>query len=260
VDVLDYLVTSRARRALLDLLLEGKLEGSVSAVARRARVQPSTAQRELRRMETCGLVSFRRVGREKTVRSGGAAFARALRSMKRPAGRSSEAREAHSQRVRAALTHYGALLFTPKGRVREVLRLEDALADALVLAHEDPAVAGAVPVVLWKNRQVDMGELKRLAVQRGEGQTLGFFLELTDELSQSTQYETAAATLTDKRVRKPRNFFSRDGGFRPYEEELARMTTPEVAKRWHYVMNMSLDSFKSYFRKATEPSVRLAPA
>jgi hypothetical protein len=169
-------------------------------------------------------------------------------------------REAHVQGVREALTHYGALLFSTKGRGGEVLRLEVALAEALVLAHEDPAVAGAVPVVLWKNEQVDLGELKRLAVDRGEGQTLGFFLELTDELSRSRRFETVAATLRDKRVRRRRNFFSRDGRFRPYEEELALMTTPEVAKRWNFVMNMSLDSFKSYFSKATEPSVRLAPS
>jgi DNA-binding transcriptional ArsR family regulator len=259
VDALDYLVTSRARRALLDVLLADQLEGSVSEVARRARIQPSTAERELRRMEACGLVSFQRLGKEKVVRRRGSAFAKALRALRRPAQPDGD-REAESARLRAALAHYGAPLFVPKGKGYVLPRLEVALASALRLAHDDPAVAGNLPVVLWKNRDVDTDELTRLALRRGEGQTLGFLLELTDDLAGANVFRAAAAPLEDKRLRRSKNFFSRDGRFGAYEEELAVMNTPEVAKRWHFLMNMSLDSFKSYFRKGTQPSVRLGPS
>jgi len=260
VDALNYLVTSRARRALLDVLLADQLEGSVSEVARRARVQPSTAERELRRMEACGLVSFERMGKEKVVRRRGTAFANALRALRRPAHRQDGDREAESARVRAALAHYGAPLFVSKGKGGVLPRLEVALASALGVAHDDPAVAGNLPVVLWKNRDVDTNELTRLALRRGEAQTLGFFLELTDDLAGANVFGAAASPLEDKRLRRSKNFFSRDGRFGAYEEELAVMNTPEVAKRWHFLMNMSLDSFKSYFRKGTQPSVRLGPS
>jgi hypothetical protein len=114
--------------------------------------------------------------------------------------------------------------------------------------------------VLSKNRSLDMRQLSARALKAGEAQTLGFFLELTDELAGVEDFTAAAAPLRDKRRTRARNFFSVDGVFRPYEEELALANTPEVAKRWHFLMNMSLDSFRSYFRKGTSRSVSLASA
>jgi hypothetical protein len=73
-------------------------------------------------------------------------------------------------------------LFVRKGKGGVLPRLEVALASALRLAHDDPAVAGNLLVVLWKNRDVNRDELTRLALRRGEGQTPGFLLELTDGL------------------------------------------------------------------------------
>jgi hypothetical protein len=167
--------------------------------------------------------------------------------------------ERRRERVRALLAHFGAFLLVHRAEVSAVPRLEKVLAAGLRLSHQDPAVAGTLPVVLAKNPEVDVGELVRLAKQDGEGQTLGFFLELTDQLSGTDKFAATAALLRDKRRKKERNFFSVDGRFCPYEEELAVMHTPAVAKRWHYLMNMSLESFQSYFRKGTQPSVRLAP-
>lgn len=258
--MLDFLVTSRARRALVNVLLTGELEGSVSEVARRARIRPSTAERELTRMEACGLVAFERRGKEKLVRARTAAPVEALRALSRTPGRAKAKRQVRlaDARVRAALSRYGAPLFADEAAAEPLPGLEETLAAALRLAHEDAPVAGNVPVVLWRNRNVDTAELSRLAVRAGEGQTLGFFLELTDELAGEDVFGNAAQALRDKRVSRPRNFFSRDGRFGPYEEELALAATPEVARRWHYLMNMSLDSFRSYFRKGTEPRVDLA--
>jgi hypothetical protein len=259
VQVLEFLVTSRARRSLIEMYLSGELEGSVSDVARRARIRPSTAERELRRMAACGLVELQREGKERVVRVRSGGPASALKALQRPAHRLMTS-ESQWERVRAQLVHFGAPLFVRRREMRAVPRLENVLAAGLRLSHQDPAVAGNLPVVLAKNPEVDVGELARLAARDGEGQTLGFFLELTDQLSGAGKFAATAALLRDKRLKKARNFFSVDGGFGAHEEQLAVMHTPEVAKRWNYLMNMSLESFQSYFRKGTETTqLRLAP-
>jgi DNA-binding transcriptional ArsR family regulator len=259
VELLDFLVTSRARRSLLREYLGGGLDQavSVSEVARRSRLQPSSADRELKRMEACGLVSSERVGKEKRVRTNAAAAARLRDALAASNGRGPAS---SAVRTRTALAFYGAPLVVGADDVGQPSRLEAAVADGLRLAHSDPSVAGNLPVVLSKNPEVDVAELSRLALLRGEGQTLGFFLELTDELSGSDRFAEVAKSLRDGRVRGLKNFFSFDGRFRPLERELAEVTTPETARRWNFLMNMSTDSFRSYFRKGTGPTVSLEPS
>ena len=160
-------------------------------------------------------------------------------------------------RARAALAFYGAPLVVADGDVAATPTLEVALADGLRLAHSDPSVAGNLPVVLARNRNVDVAELTRLALLRGEGQALGLFLELTDELSGERRFTEAANALRDGRVRRLKNFFSFDGRFKPLERDLAEMNTPTIARRWHFLMNISTESFRSYFRKGTAPTVSL---
>lgn len=210
-------------------------------------------------MAACGLVSFERTGNEKLVLPPPPERVKALRALRRrrPAGGPLSESPA---RVRASLARYGAPLAVGAGGAERWLALEAALAAGLTLAHEDATVAGNLPVVLWKNRNLDMQELSVRALKASEAQTLGFFLELTDELAGAEVFTAAAAPLYDKRRTRARNFFSVDGRLGPYEEELAMANTPEVAKRWHFLMNMSLDSFRSYFRKGTSRSVGLAPA
>jgi hypothetical protein len=209
-------------------------------------------------MEACGLVFFERAGTEKLVRPPSLARLKSLRALRRSGGPVAARANPAGERVRASLAHYGAPLAVPGGRRAQPLNLEAALAAGLTLAHEDAAVAGNLPVVLWKNQSVDLREVSDHAVRAGEAQTLGFFLELTDELAGGQSFSAAAAPLRDKRLSRMKNFFTTDGHFRPYEEELAAANTPEVAKRWHFLMNMSLGSFQSYFRKGTQPSVNLA--
>ncbi len=262
MNLVDFLVTSRARKALLRTVLGDGAGGSVSELARRSRVVPSTADRELDRMEACGLVSTSRVGKEKFVRANlHRAPARQLRKLLALREAVPGRGRGDDERVRAALAHHGAPLFVRRRLgARDVPPLEPTVSRALRLAHSDPAVAGNLPVVLWRNRQrLDRAELVRLAVREGQGQTLGFLLELTDELAGETFFTPSASALTDRRVRKVRNFFSPDGRLSPHERELAVMNTPAVARRWHFLMNMSLESFASYFRKGTQPDVHLGP-
>lgn len=161
-------------------------------------------------------------------------------------------------RTRAALKFYGAHLLQSEQPLRKPPPLEEVLAAGLSCAHSDASLAGHLPIVLHKNSKVDLDELCRLARLGGESQTLGFFLDLTDELTGQQRLSAKAETLRDGRVRRMRNFFSPDGRFRPFEQELAEINSPEVARRWHFLMNMSLESFRSYFRKGTERLVSLS--
>ena len=259
VELLDFLVTSRARRSLLREYLSGGLDRpvSVSELARRSRLQPSTADRELERMEACGLVSSERVGKEKRVRTKTPAAARLRSALAVSRPRESPPSD---RGTRAALAFYGAPLVVADGEVDPPPPVEVTLADGLRLAHSDPSVAGNLPVVLARSPHVDVAELARLAVLRGEGQALGFFLDLTDELSGERRFAEVANALRDGRVRRLKNFFSFDGRFKSLERDLAELNTPAAARRWHFLMNMSTESFRSYFRKGTGPTVNLGPS
>ena len=41
-----------------------------------------------------------------------------------------------------------------------------------------------------------------------------------------------------------------EGPTNRYEAELERLRTPDVARRWRFLMNMPLDVFEGAFRKA----------
>ncbi len=161
-------------------------------------------------------------------------------------------------RTRAALKFYGAHLLHSEYPPRKPPPLEEVLAAGLSCAHSDASLAGNLPIVLHRNPTVNLDELCRLARLRAESQTLGFFLDLTDELTGKQQFSAKAKTLRDRRLRRMRNVFSHDGRFSPFDRELAEINSPEVARRWHFLMNMSLESFRSYFRKGTERLVSLS--
>lgn len=79
---------------------------------------------------------------------------------------------------------------------------------------------------------------------------MGFFLELTGELSGDQSFRAAAAKLRPSR-RPPNTYFFRSSAESPFAREAARRNTPEVAMRWGFLMNMPLDSFQTLFDKFT---------
>jgi DNA-binding phage protein len=154
--------------------------------------------------------------------------------------------------VRVWLAHLGAPLYGTSSLNKEsVPRPERVLADALELARADATVARALPVAVWRARAtLNMAELRRLAGQRGQARTLGFFLDLTSELSGDRSLARAARPLRQRRSsRRASQFFPVRSRM---ERRLAEAKTPAVARRWNFRMNMSVDSFASMFRKATE--------
>ncbi len=64
------------------------------------------------------------------------------------------------------------------------------MTEALKLSHEDATVARALPVAFWKNRRRLALQLLRDEAERwNQRQTLGFFLDLTAQLSGETFQE-----------------------------------------------------------------------
>jgi hypothetical protein len=154
--------------------------------------------------------------------------------------------------VQAWLAHLGAPLYgSTSVKAEDVPGPERVLAEALPLARQDATVARALPLALHRTRaRLDFPLLRRLAQERGQGRALGFFLELTSELSGDKDLARQARPLAAEVRRRKRasQFFPVRS---PTERRLGELKTPPVARRWGFRMNMSADSFSSMFRKST---------
>jgi hypothetical protein len=241
--VLDYLVTSRARRQLLRRLWADRTRGSVSALARAAGVSFAAAHRELEAMRAAGLTVAERHGVATVYRANlahpQAGVLTALLTAAPPVHMGAD-----EQELRGRLAALGAPLGGPAPRTREV-PAEDVLAEALVLAHHSPTVARVLPVVFWRQRE--KLDYEQAATQRDERQALGFYLELTGQLGGDRRLVRRASGLRDGRRTALRPFFSAGRG--PLALAAAREKSPALARRWGFLMNMELESFATAFRK-----------
>ncbi len=244
--MLDYLVTSRARRQLLRRLWVDRVSGSVSALARMSGVSFAAAHRELEAMKAAGLTVAERDGVATVYRANlphpqADVLTALLKATPRGHGDSEE------QRLRGRLAALGAPLAGPAPRNRR-LPAEEVLADGLVLAHHSPTVARVLPVALWRQRdKLDYERLERAATLRDERQALGFYLELTGQLGGDRRLVRRARGLRDRRRTALRPFFS--GGRGSFARAAAQEKSPALARRWGFLMNMELDSFTTAFRK-----------
>jgi len=246
--VLSYLVTSTARRRLLELLWRHDAVGSASDLARRARVSFASAYRELKLMEEFGLVSVHvEDGRELYAAASAHPDAELMRRL--VATRSSsyppddEAAATTRRRARAL----GAPLPVPAEPVADEER-EQVVVDAVRLSRRDATLARVLPVVLWRQRhRLDRKHLKELARRAHEKHALGFLVALTAELSGDPSLDEWAEGLRDHRAKGVRPFFELPSA--RATRALADRRTPEVAARWGYRMDLDLDAFRSTFDK-----------
>jgi hypothetical protein len=262
--LLDFLVTSTARKDLLKILWLQNVSGSVRELARLSDLAPSAVARELARMERLGLVETGRVGSAKVSRANQSSPHASLLKRLLSSDHPGHLPESENVQIRAWLAGFGAplLVATEVKGGADVPALEEVLVRALHLSHWDASLARSLPVVLWRNRhRLELGALVHGSLRANEGQALGFFLELTGLLSGEAGFSQAAESLRDKRHRRE-TFFFRDDEASELSKELARVRAPEVARRWNFVMNMPLDSFESLFRKAAslDGSVQPGPA
>ena len=188
--MLEYLIASRARRELLlRLWVDGK-SGNVSELARSCGLSFAAAHRELGAMEAAGLALAERQGTALEYRANRRhPQAGALVSLLTPA--------AHGGRAERATEEVHPCP-------------EDALVDRFVLSHEDEAIALGVPAILWRQRnELDYGRLRREATRRNERHALGFYLQLTSQLSGDPSFRRHAVFLRDRRRTVSRPFFPR---------------------------------------------------
>jgi transcriptional regulator with XRE-family HTH domain len=169
-----------------------------------------------------------------------------------PFQQADEAVSADPKKVRVWLARYGAPLHGARQTEggEPLPRPEYVLAEALKLSREDAAVARTLPVALWRARgRLNFPDLRRLAVERHQARTLGFFLELTAELANEPTLARAARPLRrTPQSRRASQFFRVRSRL---ERQLAELKTPALARRWGFRMNMGQDSFESMFRKET---------
>jgi DNA-binding transcriptional ArsR family regulator len=245
--MLDYLVPSQTKRSLLALLFtEGRKE-SVSGLAKLVGVSYSTAYEELRAMEKAGLAKSEYEGNRVLFRADDDNPQVALlRSLLNAASKSPET---PSDAVLSNLDRMSGALGGHTSENHPSLTNEETLALALRLARRNATVARVVPVALYKSRNhLNLDQLKQFALKAGEKKALGFFLDLTSELSKSDLFHDFARTLRDRRFHRPESFFLN----RPRGKHAKRMesqNTPALAKRWHFRMNMDLQNFRSHFQK-----------
>jgi hypothetical protein len=207
--MLDYLVTSRARRALLLRIWADGESGSVSALARACGLSVTAAHRELQAMEAAGLALSERRGAALEYRA--------------------ERRHPQSQILVALSMPSDRDVVAGAAVVRVPPWTEDALVDILIASHMDESVALGLPAVLWRQRdQMDYARLAREATRRNERQSLGLFLQLTGQLG------------GDRRRTALRPYFSPGVG--------ASGDKPlPLARRWGYLMSIGLASFAEAF-------------
>ena len=242
--MLDYLVTSRARRQLLRRLWADKVGGSVSALARATGVSFGAAYRELEAMKAAGLTVAERDGVATVYRAN---FAHPQADVLMALLKATPHGDLEEQRLRGRLAALGAPLGGPAPRN---LRLppEEVLADGLVLAHHSPTVARVLPVAFWRQRdKLDYERLERAATLRDERQALGFYLELTGQLGGDRRLVRRTSRLRDRRRTALRPFFSAGRG--SFARAAAQEKSPALARRWGFLMNMELESFATAFRK-----------
>ncbi len=244
--MLDYLVTSRARRQLLRRLWADGTSGSVSALARASGVSFAAAHRELETMRAAGLAVAERNGVATVYRANHAHpkadVLKALSTAGRPVRGASD-----EQRLRGQLAALGAPLGGPAPKRRR-LSSEEVLAEGLVLAHRSPTVARVLPVAFWCQRDsLDYARLERAATSRDERHCLGFYLELTGRLGGDRRLVRRARSLRDRRRTALRPFFSDGRG--AFARAAAEQKSPALARRWGLLMNMELQSFATAFRK-----------
>ncbi|MCK5690833.1 winged helix-turn-helix transcriptional regulator [Myxococcota bacterium] len=242
--MLQYLFPSSTRRKLLLALWGQDIKGSASELARLLDLSFAAVYTELISMKKAGLAVHTVYGSSKVFAANlDHPKASLLRSFLGD-GDSILTIPDRDEEVRAFLHHFGAPLAGNDKAAENVPSIEDVILEGCSLSHRDAAVARIMPVFIWNNRtRTDSKSLMIKAQKSDEKPTLGFFLDLCGELSGDASCKLMAESLVDRRRRRIRDFFY--GPKTKWEDELAEINTPKIAKDWLFRMNMGLDSIRS---------------
>jgi hypothetical protein len=246
--VLAYLVTSKARRRLLELLWRRGATGTASELAKQARLSFTSAYRELKLMEGFGLASSAvDGGREVYAAAADHPDAELLRRLVSTPSRSEAPTDETAFAVRRRARALGApLQVSPEVVSRE--QREQVLVDAVRLSRRDATLARTLPVLVWRqHRDLDRVRLHEAAHKARQKHAVGFFLALTAELAGDDGLAGWAESLRDHRARGARPFFDLPSALT--SRDLAERRTPSVARRWGYWMDLDMPTFQSTFEK-----------
>lgn len=235
---LEALVPSRARRALLTALFSDAPPQSVSDLARGARLTPRAVAQQVARLERAGLVTGEAAGTSRRLRPAlGHPAAQALRALVAAAPLVETGEDLAARR---ALVAHGA----PLAGVEPDLGagLEEAVLAGVAGVRRDPGFLRVLPVVLARHAaHLDFARLRVLARARGLRAELGLVLDLTADVAGLPELHRQAALLHDARRSRDR-FLPESMGAR--EQALARLRSPQAARRWHFFVNLSEGSLR----------------
>lgn len=246
--MLDYLVTSRTRRALLELLWRDGVSGTVTDLADRSGVAFAGAYKELKAMVESELAEIEWSNGRKVFSANRAhPMAGLLRKLVKQTKTEKSKHSEKSEKLRENLAFLGLPVSARKTAPKPDVTLETLLVEAANLAQEDASVARSLPVLFHKVCDtLDFATLKDESWKRGNKHQVGFFLELAGELSNSRHLIEASHYFLDHRYKVPKQFFNNQSSL---SQQLAEMRTPNLAKKWGWRMNMGLDAFESTYEK-----------
>jgi hypothetical protein len=245
--LLDYLTTSHSRKLLLGLLWKEGKKGSVSYLARESCLGFSTTYEELKHMESAGLAHAVHV-KATLVYQANLDYPKAHLLRELLADRSVPQEQPNPEQILADLAALGAPL-SAKLHSNSKSPPEKILTHALKVARYNPTVTRVLPLVFAKNKAfLNFDLLKELAIHSGDRRALGFFLDLTFQLSRHAQFKVLAEDLFDNRVKRKESFFLGQPQGK-YLKLLEERNTPNVAKKWYFTLNMNLESFETLYNK-----------
>ena len=145
---------------------------------------------------------------------------------------------------------YGAPLGNLPILPRKPLSFEEVIVKALSFSRENPIVARTLPVVLAKNeaRLKNFQKLREFVKHEGQENTLGFFLDLTSELTGNVFYKELSKEF-EQSEQAPQDFFLRFNEKGKYGKYVLNKNTPVIARKWGFSINISLESFQAVFKK-----------
>lgn len=246
--MLDYLVTSRTRRALLELLWRDGVSGTATALADKSGVAFAGAYKELKKMVESELaeVVWKRGGKEYSANRSHP-MAGLLEGLMKQSKTKKNKHSEYSERLRGNLAFLGLPVNARKVAPGADVTMESLLADAADLAQADASVARSLPVLFGRyGDSLDFELLKHESWKRGNKHRVGFFLDLAGELLGNRLLTEASRSFMDQRYTVPKQFFEDQSEL---SQELAELRTPNLARKWGWRMNMGLDAFESTFEK-----------
>lgn len=246
--MLDYLVTSRTRRTLLKLLWCDGENGTAAGLAEKANVAFAGAYRELKAMANSKLAKVEwSNGRKEYSANLTHPLAQLLLDLLKEQGPKQMNNSAATLRLKENLAYLGMPVNVRKVPPKKGTKIESLVVNAATLAKDDASVARALPVLLHKLKDnLDYEALKYESSKRGNKHRVGFFLDMEGTLSKDKGMSDTAQKFFDRRYKSGTLFFGHQS---KYAKELAVERTPELAKKWGWLMNMSMDTFESHYRK-----------